>query len=326
MGIDTPPRGETIGGRDGANLSRGCRGVALTLGEGAVRRIFLLSVLVAWTILPPVESRGSPVGGLPDDFIRYGANAQKGFDTCAAPSTSAMSTWWPSSPYWDIGIYIGGSSRACAQPNLTPAWATAAHGVDGVRWGFYLIWVGRQAPCSGFSSRISSNPTTAASQGVSEADGAITAAYNLGFTGRNIYFYDLEAFTAKGALSCSTTTARTAAKAFVNAWVDRIQNFYGHQAGMYGSSCGSYANDWAAIANPPGTVWLAQFNNDPDVWGLSCVPDTNWVAASQRLHQYRGGHNETWGGVTIKIDNDCERGFITPHGHPISADPACVNE
>ncbi len=35
----------------------------------------------------------------------------------------------------------------------------------------------------------------------------------------------------------------------------------------------------------------------------AAVPSTDW-ANHQRLHQYRGAHNETYGGVTINIDSD----------------------
>jgi hypothetical protein len=44
--------------------------------------------------------------------------------------------------------------------------------------------------------------------------------------------------------------------------------------------------------------WNGQANTtDP------AVPSTDW-ANHQRLHQYRGAHNETYGGVTINIDSD----------------------
>src|SRR5262249_60945558 len=43
-----------------------------------------------------------------------------GFDTCAAPSNAVMDAWRAHSPYRAIGIYLGGSGRACAQPHLAP--------------------------------------------------------------------------------------------------------------------------------------------------------------------------------------------------------------
>lgn len=63
-----------------------------------------------------------------------GISQQKGFDTCAAPTKTTMSNWWTNSPYYNIGIYIGGSSRGCAQPNLTASWVTAVQSTHG-DWG-----------------------------------------------------------------------------------------------------------------------------------------------------------------------------------------------
>src|SRR5580658_2643337 len=45
-----------------------------------------------------------------------------GFDVCAAPSAAFMRAWRRSSPYRAVGIYIGGSDRACDQRNLTAGW------------------------------------------------------------------------------------------------------------------------------------------------------------------------------------------------------------
>src|ERR1039457_2020211 len=47
-----------------------------------------------------------------------------GFDTCAAPSSSVMQTVLQNSPYRAVGIYIGGSDRACGQVNLSAAWVS----------------------------------------------------------------------------------------------------------------------------------------------------------------------------------------------------------
>jgi photosystem II stability/assembly factor-like uncharacterized protein len=47
-----------------------------------------------------------------------------GFDRCSAPSTNNMQTWWNTSPFFDVGVYIGGSSRSCSNPNLTSTWVT----------------------------------------------------------------------------------------------------------------------------------------------------------------------------------------------------------
>lgn len=278
------------------------------------RNVIALTVLLLSFLLVP-HSEASEIGG--NAARRWGPSDNKGFETCGAPSISTMRSWWEYSPYWNIGIYLGGSSRGCSQPNLNPSWARSVHDLG---WSYYLTWVGPQAPCTSFSSRFSYNTSTAYSQGQAEADKALTAAVNLGFNGYSAHYYDLEAFNT-GDSGC-----RAAAKSFVAGWVDRLAGYHGHLAGVYGSSCGSAASDWATLGRPPSMVWLADWNLDPDVWGLRCVPNGYW-SGDQRIHQYRGGHWESYGGIGINIDNDCEKGQVTPHDPSYGGgDPACLYE
>ncbi len=41
------------------------------------------------------------------------------------------------------------------------------------------------------------------------------------------------------------------------------------------------------------------------------IPD-QYFADHQRIHQYRGGHQETWGGITVNIDNDSVDAPVAP--------------
>lgn len=115
---------------------------------------------------------------------------KKGFDTCAAPSKSAMKTWWSSSPFWNIGIYIGGANRGCSQPNLTPSWVTYVQTAgQGGSWRLLPIWFGRQMPndeCQTddvWATEISLNTTTAFNQGYAEAQAAFRARIGTTFSG-----------------------------------------------------------------------------------------------------------------------------------------------
>ena len=223
-----------------------------------------------------------------------------GFDKCAADSVANMQTWWASSPYYDTGIYLGGSNRGCAQPNLTANWITQ---VGGMGWKFMPIWVGPQAPCVTSCSTcgtMSSTVATAASQGTAEADSAANAATALGLASPTIVYYDMESYNA-------TTSCSAAVSAFVNAWVQRTKQ-RGNLAGVYGSPTNA-ANDWVSIANPPDAVWIAKWDNRATTLGLTPLPDNLW-ANNQRIHQYVGGHNETYGTATFNIDNDIENGPV----------------
>jgi hypothetical protein len=227
-----------------------------------------------------------------------------------------MQAWWTYSPYWDTIIYLGGSNRACPQPNLTSSWVNAVHNQG---WSFYLTWVGPQSQCPTparvWNTYIDNNTSAARQQGVNEASAARNVAFNLGLNGRNIYYYNMENYNE------TNVACRNAVNAFVDGWT----NFYqltADKAGVYASGCD--ASYWPYIAHVPDDVWIADWNNDPDVWGLNCLPN-GWWAYSQRLHQYWGDVSETYGGVRLLIDRDCANGLVTPHGHG-SNDPTCTVE
>lgn len=233
-----------------------------------------------------------------------GISKYRGFDKCAAATVSQMQTWWTNSPYWDANIYIGGSSRACSQTNLTSSWVSS---INSQGWGIIPTWVGPQAPCSGFSSRMSYDTATARSQGINQASSAHSAAVNLGFAAGTIIYYDIEAYDT------SNTSCKAAVKAFLGGW-DYQLHVKGDYAGIYGSSCGSNVAGWASLSTVPDDVWVAAWDGRHTVWGLSCLSDTLW-SNNQRIHQYQGGHNETYGGITFNIDGDCEDGRVAAHGH-----------
>lgn len=222
------------------------------------------------------------------------------FDKCNIGTTAQMQTWWTYSPYWENNIYIGGSARGCANTGLNSSWVST---VSAQGWNFVPTWVGPQAPCSSFGSRFSSDPATAYNQGRTEAGSAATAASNLGLAGTIIY-YDMEAYPS----SC-----RTAVSSFISGWSGRLREL-GYRAGAYGAGCGSYVSDWANVANVPDDVWLAHwiystYTAGASVWGVACTSDTLWVN-HQRLRQYAGGHNETYGSITFNIDSNASDGHV----------------
>lgn len=252
------------------------------------------------------------------------------FDKCMAPTTSQMATWWAASPYRAAGLYLGGSSAACppsSVPHLNAAWVTA---VGNQGWGLLPLWVGRQAPCTGYTHRIDLNAGVAATQGAQEANAAADAAAAFGIgpaaairrepgqggavsaLGSPIY-YDLEHYNASGNQPCIN-----AVLAFVSAWVAQL-HARGYQAGFYSSGSSGIVHQVAVAENNlpynlPDELWIADWNNSPNTYGSAWVPDHLWY--HHRLHQYRGGHNETWGGVTFNIDNNASDGLVTRPATP----------
>ncbi len=200
-----------------------------------------------------------------------------------------------------IGIYIGGINRGCAQPNLTSSWVVT---VEGQGWNLVPIYVGLQASCTGFTNRI--KVSEAASEGVAAADDAATQAALIGLASGDPIYFDMESYDD------SNTSCVQGVEDFISAWVGEL-HAKGFVAGMYGGAA-SGMRDEAAIYNNPDyntldDIWNAHWDGKHQVFGDSYFSDTVWPN-HQRLHQYQGGHNETWGGVTINIDSDYDDGAV----------------
>jgi len=217
-----------------------------------------------------------------------------GFEGCEAPSTQTMSAW-SSSPYRAIGVYIGGANAACLGGNLTPSWVATELAAG---WHLIPTYVGLQAPsnscgCSGMSE----NTSTASGQGTAAADDAVGEAQALGIPAGNPVYYDMESYPTGGANS-------SAVLAFLAAWTNEL-HAKGYVSGIY-SSASTGISDLSARYNTgyvePDDLWIADWNgvkstSDP------YVPASYW-SNHRRLHQYSGGHDETYGGVTLNIDSD----------------------
>lgn len=268
----------------------------------ALSRRLLVAAIAVLTMSASGVLQANPAEALPGGG---GVTIGKGFDACTAPSTSTMNAWWSGTPWTWIGVYIGGNSRACSQPNLTSSWLNTNYSKG---WRFEFLWVGPQAPCTSYANRISYTTSTAYNQGVNQAISAYNALLNLGI-GNNALgtpvIYDMEAFNT-GNSSCLA-----AVKSFVNGWVHQLHVAPAQVAGYYGSSCASAVDAMSTLANVPNYINGADWDGNPSTSDISCVPSTHWVY-HQRLKQYRGGHNETWNGVTLNIDSNCANGPLAP--------------
>jgi hypothetical protein len=227
-----------------------------------------------------------------------------GFDPCAAPSMSQMSAWL-ASPYRAIGIYVGGTNVGCSQPNLTASWVSAERAAG---WHLIPTYVGLQAPSNGCGC-ASITRGHAASQGTAAANDAVSKASALGITAGNPIYIDMENYSTGG----DTPLVMN----FLAAWTTRLHAL-GYGSGVY-SNADSGISDLVArygtIYTEPDDIWVADWNgqrttSDP------YVPAGDW-ASHQRLHQYGGGHNERYGGVTINVDGDYLDGATVGRGNPV---------
>lgn len=228
----------------------------------------------------------------------------QGFDKCYVPTVEQMQTWWESSPYKVINLYIGGISLYCPDSRIDPIWL---YQVSQQGWSFIPTWVGPQASCTSFKHRMSPDPNNAYLEGRAEAEAATAKLRKIGLLGDSVVYYDLESYWGADQ-SCRQTSA-----AFLRGWVERLHELK-IRAGAYGAPCSSYMTDWTAIDPPPDDVWIAHWytsHYDPKatVWDAPCLSNTYWKF-QQRLKQYAGGHNETWGGLRFNIDSDVLNGGL----------------
>lgn len=218
------------------------------------------------------------------------------FDTCTAPSSTTMRAWLDS-PYRALGVYIGGINRGCDQPRLTASWVTA---VTKMRWRLIPIYMGRQAPCTTRPHSTLITPSRARSQGESAATDAVTKAKALGMIPGSAIYADMEHYDPNNS-SCRTTALR-----FLSGWTKELHR-RGYAAGAY-VHLNSGAKHLAAVYTSstyarPDAIWIARWDLSSSLSGWSGVSTSRW-AEHQRAKQYRGDHNERYGGVTLNIDND----------------------
>jgi|HubBroStandDraft_1064217.scaffolds.fasta_scaffold121424_2 hypothetical protein len=209
-----------------------------------------------------------------------------GFDTCAAPSAAYMKAWRSNSPYRAIGIYIGGSDEACAQPNLTKSWLTkqAAAG-----WHFMPMYVGPQAEFG----ELGKHP---GHQGQAAARDAVAQAERLGLGAGTPIYYDMEAYPPG-------ETGK--ALRFLTAWSSWLQTL-GYSSGIYSSSSAAVT----ALAHQyttrkyalPNVIFDALWNGKANT-SDSVLRTAEW-SSHRRVHQFAGNDAQSYGGDSINIDRD----------------------
>jgi hypothetical protein len=270
------------------------------------RNLFGALALVASTAGAVVCATMSPAYAA---FGQYIGQAQ-GFDSCTRPTVSQMNTWFASSPYWNYFLYTGGVNlgTGCTAPPGTSWFDSVTNGAN-QDWRIVFTWVGPQAPSScnpgggPYSSYISTNTTTAYNQGKAEGVSAYNKLVALNVNTLNApVVYDVENYSG-------TTTCRNALKSFMKGWADQLALAPAQKSGAYGSACASYLDDFASDGNAPDFLWGGDQGTSKVTTSISCVSSTHWTN-HQRHKQWKGGHSETWGGVTLRIDSDCSNGPV----------------
>jgi uncharacterized protein YraI len=218
------------------------------------------------------------------------------FDTCTAPTVAQM-TAWKASPYRTMGIYIGGVNRGCPQPQLTASWVST---VTRMSWRLIPIYMGLQAPCTTRPNAQKISASTAATQGTSQATDAFNKARALGLLAGSAIYGDMEHYAANNA-SCRDTVLK-----YLSAWTKELHR-RGFLSGVYAHQ-DSGAKHLAEVFNStayarPDALWIARWDLNSSLINWPTVSNNYWTSG-QRAKQYRGDHTETYGGVTMAIDND----------------------
>ncbi len=324
---DCPARG--AGRRTGAlliepQLTRASTAVAVTLDHRIAGEIDVtapgLTITASYgdddrsTVVNAITAAGLPQPAAPPQSIAPLHNSAPvkivqgtsqvtglGFDTCTAPSAAQMQAW-AASPYNTVGIYIGGSERACAQPNLTAAWLSARANAG---WHFMPLYVGWQAAWDSLTR------TPPAVLGKQSADDAAVQAGNLGIGPGALIYYDMESYD-------NTSPESAAALAFESAWTSEL-HLRGYLSAIYSSASTGIADlvSHRGKIVEPDAVDIAHWNGIPDA-DLGATPADAWPAA--RAHQYVGGTDASYGGVKMNIDKDYM--FINLAQPPVGPSPS----
>lgn len=267
----------------------------------------LLAVLLILAALPPVMLQAERAGA------SFGISQRWGVDSCGINTVARAQAFWKNTPYSNIGVYIGGSAAGCPMNS-----ASFISALVGMGWQIMPIWVGPQASCSSFGSRMSSNPDTAFQQGKTEAHASYLRLRSLGMSVDNTpVIYDLENYDT------TNTTCVNAAKAFIRGWVTQAHVPTAQKSGVYGSTCGSGLANFATISPAPDFIDGASWDGIKSTRTMPCVSSSSWTNR-QRHKQYRGDHNETWNGVTISVDNDCSNAPVYPGPDELDTGQGCL--
>ncbi|MFF3565697.1 glycoside hydrolase domain-containing protein [Streptomyces sp. NPDC002574] len=219
----------------------------------------------------------------------------RAFDTCTAPSASAMKAWKATNFYGAAAVYVGGKNRGCAQPNLTASWVKT---VSASGWKLIPLYVGAQPPCQTSRNPEKLTAGTAASLGATDGADAVAKASALGMKAGSTLYLDMESYDT------TNTACTTAVLTYIRAW-DKAVHAKNYWAGFYGFKSSSAA----AVAQAkdrtdlPDALWYA-------LWDQNKTTTADWPFSTalwtghRRGHQYMVNSKETRGGWTLTVDRD----------------------
>jgi hypothetical protein len=229
-----------------------------------------------------------------------GRFAGLGFDACSAPDQATMDELRTQSPYWGVGVYIGGPERTCAQPALDARWVRTQVASG---WHVFPVWVGRQSRCSDqrFATEISARNARATAQGAASARGAVRAAQRLGIGKGSTLFLDVEGYDN------TTSECNQPVLSYQSGWNKTLHKL-GWRGGFYSAGSSGIASiGFIKQTQPdaytlPDAIWISSADGKPSTEVPRFIADGLW--RHERLHQYRIDVTRTFGDATLKLDEN----------------------
>ncbi|MEU5091426.1 glycoside hydrolase domain-containing protein [Streptomyces sp. NPDC021356] len=219
----------------------------------------------------------------------------RAFDTCAAPSLSAMKAWRTDGYYGAAAVYVGGRNRGCAQPNLTSSWVKS---VSSAGWKLVPLYVGAQPPCQKSAGPEKLTTSNAGSLGTADAKDAVAKASALGMKAGSPIYLDMEPYDV------TNKSCNDAVLTYVRAFGKQLRAKT-YRAGYYGFTSSS-AKAIATAGDKtdlPGNLWYA-------LWDKKETTTADWpfgrtqFTDHSRAHQYLVNSKETRRGYTLTVDRD----------------------
>lgn len=248
-----------------------------------VVRISLMVLLTACATRAPTD-----VTPVPQKF------ALSGFDKRDFPGLASMAVWMRESPYVWVGYYMPSPCYAGT------AWTGNRAALEAQGWGLAVLFVGQQAPGAAATTSAAAGPDCGVKpltteQGGIDGDQAVAIASADGFPAGSTIFLDVE----------RADPMPQALADYARGWITRVLS-RGYIAGIYGhklnadllSQLQRAAFTSAGVATTP-PFWVANSVG----FDLSKTPAQSGYAFAT-VWQTPLDANETWGGVTFRIDRN----------------------
>lgn len=248
---------------------------------------------------------GAPGAATPGAPAPEVARGFAGFDLSLYPGDSAMQAWRsPASPYRWVGYYLPAPCHRDA------SWAGTRERLAAMGWGFGVIYVGQQAwegtpePAADSAGTpagpiICSRTLLTAERGRADGADAIAKAAADGFPRGTVIYLDLERMS----------TIPEGMRDYYRAWTATLLSDGRYKPGAYvhGINVEEVDRDMRAVYAGAG-VMMGEDAAGVPLWIAQPDPAFTTVMAPVDVHrrawiwQGRINADETWGGVTLRVD------------------------